>query len=36
VQRGWAEGERAKEVVRVRVYVCTSVRARGMGGYSGG
>lgn len=36
VRRGWAEGERAKAVVRVRVYVCTSVRARGMGGYSGG
>lgn len=34
--RGRAEGERARAVVRVRVYMCASVRARGMGGYSGG
>lgn len=37
---GWVawrgEGERARAVVRIRVYVCASVRARGMGGYSGG
>lgn len=32
---GWREGERARvrATVHVRVYVCASVRARGMGGY---
>lgn len=44
-RRGWmgwrgaagrTEGERARAMLRVRVYVCASVRARGMGGYSGG
>lgn len=29
-------GERTGMVMRVRVYMCESVRARGMGGYSGG
>lgn len=33
---GRTEGERARALVRVRVYMCASVRARGMGGYSGG